>query len=1021
MSSLGRFTAAAVAATQETTLTLANLNFDFSLCKFEAPAEYRALGECLSRRRRDAAENGNEHIFARKLGALFSSVIPSTPNLIKTYGKRASEIIQEASADGGPTAAKSGIFSEWTGPDATSIWAAATSGPGGHRASEAEAIWDEIIQVRKRELLDVDPSDPLRPAAHFAAQIEITRRHISSWDSSARAWLEIADRSKLRQQKQLCLLIEDVSGPVSQTSDTYRSVLETWTTALTTMEEIVSGMPQTIQDGSALLALTSWHLYPDMFVLGAGPATVAQHDPLLPSSAVITLGQSTRSPDADSKLCWSLPLAYLKYYGDPVVSTRALGETTTRLTVSDFTHVLFGSLLAGWEHYGENIEQAAELIVVLNDFLARHRVHAVGASRSWIQLLADSAEEYLTTPESDRQYIRSLIFRGRRRYKNFLFEPSEAYPLLFGLTNVNTLLKLMTNMETKVTALRLIAESLVNARPDSLLIRYPAQTRAATEKSHFSEAFSSGRNLFDSRPPWEYATALRQEHNPKKRKLEPDADDLSEHVRWRFGSSDSTVAETAPAKPERVVNINFDMSYDMLVSLDYFRWPAHLTASLWPTASDYSHQTHHLYQCILGDPGDAAIFKKSEAAISGSEEIDINIIITALRSDWVDKRPLVDLLECSGKFQVQRPPRYLYCLRALAAAVDAYRLMPGATITTGVFSEPLTDALWMPAGLKSVPDLSGPVGPVPTTGMTQRSLIYGTGLDPRLLSRSPLEPSRTDDDRPNQHNGAAAPLRLTTFSLRRPNVFACIAMFENRNINLDPRALEKVMAISTGNSIYVAMPLICDPFEQPNDNEVKRITGNISKPGLSLMIPPLEPKIRKVDETQWTMINHAVFDGLLDDAFEHTSLHLSFTRYQLPVAFDHGFQSIEANYVETLVSVYDREEWVGDLDILRALEALSLQRVDADMMSCRHKRPRKTPRFPLTSIDSWNEFIDLPLNPCIFRAFGNWLGRLSAAALGAQQGHRVILFQNKAKISIMTGRVMVVNSLWTLRRGIALT
>lgn len=49
---------------QETTMTLANLNFDFALCKIEAPAEYQGLGEYLSTRHRAAAETGNEHILA---------------------------------------------------------------------------------------------------------------------------------------------------------------------------------------------------------------------------------------------------------------------------------------------------------------------------------------------------------------------------------------------------------------------------------------------------------------------------------------------------------------------------------------------------------------------------------------------------------------------------------------------------------------------------------------------------------------------------------------------------------------------------------------------------------------------------------------------------------------------------------------------------------------------------------------------------------------------------------------------
>jgi len=69
-------------AGQENTLALANLEFDFTLIKIKAPVEYRGLGECLSKKLKDAAEDGISHITARKLGAL------------QAYGRRVTEIAQ---------------------------------------------------------------------------------------------------------------------------------------------------------------------------------------------------------------------------------------------------------------------------------------------------------------------------------------------------------------------------------------------------------------------------------------------------------------------------------------------------------------------------------------------------------------------------------------------------------------------------------------------------------------------------------------------------------------------------------------------------------------------------------------------------------------------------------------------------------------------------------------------------------------------------------------------------------------
>lgn len=87
----------------------------------------------------------------------------------------------------------------------------------------------------------------------------------------------------------------------------------------------------------------------EMFVVGASPNIIHQNDLLYPKGTVITLGQSSRPPDATPDgVFWSLPLAFLKYYGHPVIRTRMLGESTTRLSFSEVMQVVLGSMLAGW-------------------------------------------------------------------------------------------------------------------------------------------------------------------------------------------------------------------------------------------------------------------------------------------------------------------------------------------------------------------------------------------------------------------------------------------------------------------------------------------------------------------------------------------------------------------------------------------------------------------------------------------------------------------------------------------------
>lgn len=55
---LGKIQAALASATNEVTVAAANLNFDFSLMKFEAPSEYKPLSNILTSRRKTEAEGG---------------------------------------------------------------------------------------------------------------------------------------------------------------------------------------------------------------------------------------------------------------------------------------------------------------------------------------------------------------------------------------------------------------------------------------------------------------------------------------------------------------------------------------------------------------------------------------------------------------------------------------------------------------------------------------------------------------------------------------------------------------------------------------------------------------------------------------------------------------------------------------------------------------------------------------------------------------------------------------------------
>jgi hypothetical protein len=114
-------------ATNENYAALANVKFDFSHVKMEAPIEFNGIASALSPRRRVEAEEGPSHKTARRLGALFEDIVPSTPKLISAFGLRMSEIMNTSRVNAIGTG-QHGPFEPYVGADGTTLWAAATSG-----------------------------------------------------------------------------------------------------------------------------------------------------------------------------------------------------------------------------------------------------------------------------------------------------------------------------------------------------------------------------------------------------------------------------------------------------------------------------------------------------------------------------------------------------------------------------------------------------------------------------------------------------------------------------------------------------------------------------------------------------------------------------------------------------------------------------------------------------------------------------------------------------------------------------
>lgn len=332
-----------------------------------------------------------------------------------------------------------GVFASQVGVDATSIWAAATSGHGTIRvhllacllariweASEATSIWVEMVQERKRSIeSSFDSGNPAEIATYMIARQELSREHLANWDASARAWLRVADRVEATRQKQLELILGNINISVNSKSTVWDSVLQAWKSAMQVVDGLIRGVPQQAQTGDVFLGLTAWHLFPDIIVLGALTIPVRMKDTLFHPAGLLTLGlQRERTETEEDGLHWSLPLAYLKYYGGPILRTRSVSETGSRLTLAEFLQAVLGAVFRSWGTHGEDHEGCARFLKALKDIFANETTPDLLAD-SWLDILSTAASDFLkcdppteeqisTTPQAWQQMFRKC------RWQNYI-------------------------------------------------------------------------------------------------------------------------------------------------------------------------------------------------------------------------------------------------------------------------------------------------------------------------------------------------------------------------------------------------------------------------------------------------------------------------------------------------------------------------------------------------------------------------------------------------------------------------
>ncbi|KAH8587969.1 hypothetical protein B0O99DRAFT_583731 [Bisporella sp. PMI_857] len=1106
---MNKIVASLAHATSEVTFAAANLNLDFSIFKFEAPSSYKPFGDKLSLERRDKAEYGTPHITARKLGALFNGTLPKTPTLITAYGTRVSEILPLIDSSSENIAVTS-LFGQQLGADGTTIWAAATSGDGAvpvhllacllartWSGPQATSVWAQMIAERKKEIAKGFEKGTMKDYPTLAAfGQEITRQQLAEWDASARAWVRAADEVKRKDLDSLRLIINDLNLPIDSESDLYKNVTNVWHSSMTTIENLLNGIPQTVYNGTTLLGISSWHILPDVVSFRPSLKEIKHNDKLVRPGGVLTVGlqyvpRDTDHDDNNSNIneaqgplgvFWSLSLSHLKFYGPPVQVSHSLGINATRVTFDQFMLLALGSLsarlkgslvecsklfIAIWTLFEETTVggqsddgalQGSESSPDKGKFInkqqasSQDKLEAFSFIRrqelNWVKLFHEASSTILESEGVDLEVACMLANCGRRRGKQF-WSSLDPVNRLFGLCDLRIVIPLLKDATTQIGVLRAVAQRSKAARKNDslLLIRYPAPRKwdFQTESCHWEacsavpstlptskrahdgsvihvsaykrfiiiegtiegDSLRAGENRISGRTGHPgFCTCpgdcLEVPENPAINYTAANNACPCKYLKLQctrachFGSKRECLRE--PTDFDKLIDRRLQeisalgeygfVSYQIRSRRD--RYGPGMEEEDFYFTDSRSHGPHR-FEFVAGCPQETCLYGRILQHVTGSGdsylesrnmpgsyisrganplphgvapsfepiELSYDDMISLFKTHKLSIIRLISYLD-TGTTMYPRPrvsrnsvnhPGQLNesqkvpevqeaihrSLRALAHAADVYKLLPSVTVAMSTILFPdLYKAQWVP------------------------------GWSPT--------PQKSSNIMPREH------------------AFACLAMFETGTLDLSPASLGDVMAMASGDSLFISNTLLCDPSQIPKRHEITRVVGNIGKAGLAMLIAPPFPRSKEAALGDWNCISHAPFTGESFDGFKSTSTHLSFTGYTAPLLStdSHGIQDIEAYLLETVLSVYNSGEWIGDLDVLKTLESKSeFVRVD-QILDCGHDHGYKG-TFRFVVCDSWEELLEGSEDTVVARAYQNWQARLALTCIAVQRGYNVFV------------------------------
>lgn len=795
------------------------------------------------------------------------------------------------------------------------------------------------------------------------------------------------------------LIVDNIGLPIHSHPQLYESVLDVWKKAMLTVDKLVSGVAQRIEDPEVLVSLSAWHIYPDVAFLGRETTVVEQNDKLVQKGGLITVGMQSTNPEKDRGISWTMPLAQLQFYGKPQILKRAIGEQSLRVTFEGAVQVAIGSIISTWKRQADDLESVCHFFIALWDSLKKS-VSSGSVSFGWHELFSQQAASYLQAKPAERKYTQRLVNLGRRRFAQFMAPESGLAPA-YGLCSMENFLSFL-KPEDQIKAIREMASKYdlgIDLR--GAIIVYHHQGLTTEVASVFPHRLPNGKELqrrwttpmtvlesrdIDESGKLQYMSGLQGvELWPPDNKYLFDSKgtversiDLMASTGELCGLLSGFSITNDKGKPvkrwftDKRIHWNRERGDPNLTYLERIAvehkstMQVHQILLAWQLAAK-----RHQYEDITYVPAFSteAIIVYHPGKVRSDKEVTVPLdyLVHYIDSGSLDERlstffslpGLRDHQATSPHSRVsdknqdfRRISSQSQSLFALYRASLVYQRLPSAHIDLSVAARPLSDAQWA-----------------------------------RIEGQSAL-------------------------TISRPEAFACVAMFDTGHINLDPTHFTDVMAISSGDTLYVSEMLLNDPCQPLTELGIRCLVGNIGRPGVALLMSPRDPVLLEPGLDTWDVINHDDYDGKIEDNFVGTSLHISLTGYDqvVNVPDARGLRDKEVFYVEAVVSAHERGKWVADLDIL------NLYRKNAGFLSdfgsaimdgmkgesrtekslpisCSHADWEKEgcSKFGrLTSIDNWSEFLDPPPNTAIIRASGNWVARLALAAAMRNRGDSAV-------------------------------